>query len=178
MIPASINEKDFRYSFPTEQDLISQKRELDVFISNAMQKLNLKEYPIEINNSVLGGILVRIDERKDYYKYFHSSSDTIMTISKAKELALAVYWIIRYKPFRIKEIKQEEEFYYRFRCSINEVISAFMIIYFVTEVAGVDRAFFTDNKINVLIYDLYNRDISKEAMIMYIESFISDSLVA
>ena len=110
-----------------------------------------------------------------YYKYYHSTDDKVMKISRGKELALLVYWIVKYKPFRIRTITKEEEFYFKYRCSFNEMYAALSIVSFVIEKTSLSAEFFTKNKINTLIYDLFNRDISKEAMIMYVESFMSDN---
>ena len=101
-----------------------------------------------------------------------------MKISRSKEIALLAYWIVKYKPFRIKGIDAEEDFYYTYRCSFNEAFAATMIVSFLMEVNAVQPGFFTSNKLNTMLYDLFNRDISKEAMIMYVEAFIQDGFSA
>lgn len=126
---------------------------------------------------MLCSVAIRVDERKDYYKYFHSTKEATMKISRSKEIALLAYWIVKYKPFRIKSMGAEEEFYCTYRCSFNEVFAAMMIASFLVEVKVVQPDFFTANKLNTMLYDLFNRDISKEAMIMYVESFIPDGFL-
>lgn len=146
-------------------------------VKKYQELLDLERYDIEINYSLLCNVILRVDERKDYYKYFHSTEKATMKISRSKEIALLAYWIVKYKPFRIKGMDAEEDFYCTYRCSFNEAFAAMMIVSFLTEVNAVQPGFFTSNKLNTMLYDLFNRDISKEAMIMYVESFIPDGFL-
>lgn len=173
MIPSTIDEKEFRYQIPPEAELLRYKNYLKELVTVYQEKLSLSGYQIEINYSLLCSIVIRVDERKDYYKYFHSTPEATMRISRGKEVALLAYWIVKYKPFRIKGIAEEENFYCEFRCTFNEVFAAMMILSFLNEETRVEPGFFTAAKVNTMLYDLFNRDISKEAMIMYVESFIA-----
>lgn len=177
MIPKAIDEKDFRYELSPDEELAKQKKKFVENINQVIKKLQISDYCVELNYSLLGSILVRVDERRDYYEYFHSDKDQIMRISRGKEVALNAYWLIKYKPLRIKGIEAEERFYEEFRCSFNEIFAAMLIISFVEEVSDCCDGLFTNGKIKTLIYDLYNRDISKEAMIMYVESFLKEASI-
>ena len=170
MIPGDINEEDFKYQLPPNEWFIEQKRKLENSIKICKEKANLNDYEIEINYLLLLNIFIRVDERTDYFRYFHSETES-MTISQEKEIALDAYWICKYKPFRLKSVDQEEEFYSFYRCSINEVIATMLITFFLCKKNSKLKKYFNENKINTLIYDMFNRDISKEAMIMYVESF-------
>ena len=174
MIPQSINEAEFRYHIPDEADLIEYKNDIKQLVKKYQERLHLEQYEIEINFGLLCNVIIRVDERKDYYKYFHSTAEATMKISRSKEIALLAYWIVKYKPFRIKDIGAEEDFYWTHRCSFNEAFAAMLIASFLLGVEAVPSGFFTSNKINTMLYDLFNRDISKEAMIMYVEAFIPD----
>ena len=118
-------------------------------------------------------IFVRIDERKDYFMYFHSEDDS-MHMSLGKEIALEAYWISKYKPLRMKQIEDEVEFTKKFKVTISDVIAAMLIIAFLIDKDETLDDYFTEKKINTFIYDIFNRDISKEAMIMYVESFLRE----
>ena len=174
MIPNTISENDFRYELLSDRELVSQKVQIEAYLDQVMKKLDISDFTVQLNYSLLGSILVRVDERKDYYKYFHSDEDQIMHISRGKEVALTAYWFVKYKPLRIHTIEAEERFYETFKCSINEVFAAMMIISFAEGVSSCCKGLFTDGKIRTLVYDLFNRDISKEAMIMYVESFLKE----
>jgi len=173
MIPASIKEDEFRYQMPTEADLIQRKREIDSLVKSCCDRMEI-DSEIETNYCLLSNIIIRVDERKDYYQYFHSTDDSIMKISRGKETALLAYWIVKYKPFRFKNIAEEEQFYLDYKCSFNEVFAASIIMSFIVEETDINEEFFTPNKLGVMVYDLFNRDISKEAMIMFVEAFISN----
>lgn len=173
MISDSINENDFRYQIPSEADMIRKKRAIDDLVKSCCDRLEM-DVEVETNNCLLSNIIIRVDERKDYYQYFHSTENSVMKISRGKEIALLAYWIVKYKPFRIKDILQEEQFYLDYKCSFNEVFAASIIMSFIVEETDIDEDFFTPIKLGTMVYDLFNRDISKEAMIMFVEAFISD----
>ena len=171
MIPENIDEKDFKYALPQDDWFISRKREIEQFVNKCKIKAGLERYEIEVNYLLLFNIFIRIDERSDYYKYFHSKEE-VMKMSLEKEVALTAYWITKYKPFCLKNVKQEEDFYFTYKCTISDVLATMLIVFFLCKREPTLKNFFTEKKINTLIYDLFNRDISKEAMIMYVESFV------
>lgn len=106
--------------------------------------------------------------------YFHSEDDS-MHMSLGKEIALEAYWISKYKPLRIKNYEDEIEFTKKYKVTISDVIAAMLIIGFLIDKNEELDSFFTPKKINTLIYDIFNGDISKEAMIMYVESFLTEN---
>lgn len=173
MRPKEIDEKLFRYQLPSEEWLVDKYTEFEEFLVECKKKIEIEEYDIEINHVLLFNVFVRIDERKDYFMYFHSEEDT-MHMSLGKEIALEAYWISKYKPFRIKSLKDEAEFVKKYKVSISDVIAVMLIIGFLIDKRDILDSYFTPKKINTLIYDLFNRDISKEAMIMYVESFLME----
>ena len=175
MIPKEIDEKCFKYKLPPNDWLIIRKREMEDFVKQCKVKANLDKYEIKINYILLLNVFLRVDERSDYYKYFHSK-DEVMNMSLEKELALTVYWITKYKPFCLKNVKQEEDFYLSYKCTISDVLAVMLIVFFLCKRDPNLKKFFTGKKIDTLIYDLFNRDISKEAMIMYVESFAKKAL--
>ena len=173
MKPEGLDEKDFIYLPPTDTWLIKNKRDMEKFVTKCADKIKMESSEIETNYMILLNVFIRIDERADYYQYFHSKNE-IMHMSTEKEVALAAYWIVKYKPFRLKSISKEEDFYYNYKCTINEVIAAMLIISYLCEKIPKLKDYYTENKINTLVYDLLNRDISKEALIMYVESYIKE----
>lgn len=128
MIPPTINEKDFRYRIPPIAELIAYKRKLEQLVGIYRERLGMEEYEVEINYPLLGSIVIRVDERKDYYKYFHSTEKEVMRMSRGKEIALFAYWIVKYKPFRVKGRAAAEDFYCAYKYSFNEIFAAMSII--------------------------------------------------
>lgn len=173
MKPYALEEKDFKYSLPNENWFVDCRRHMDEFVSKLMNKVDFENYEIETNYIALGNVFIRLDERADYFLYFHST-DEPMHMSCEKEVALIAYWVVKYKPFRVKTITREEDFYCEYKCSISDVIAAMLIVSYLCEKNSDFKDFFTAKKINTLIYDLHNRDISKESMIMYVESFVKE----
>lgn len=173
MRPSTISEQDFRYQLPDDEWLLNKYDEFVEFLSECKKKLELEEYDIEINHVLLFNIFIRIDERKDYFMYFHSEDDS-MHMSLGKEIALEAYWISKYQPLRMKNYEDEIEFTKKYKVTISDVIAAMLMIGFLIDKNNELDEFFTPKKINTLIYDIFNRDISKEAMIMYVESFLTE----
>lgn len=168
-----IAEKEFRYQLPEDEWLLKKIEEFEEFLTECKKKLEIENYEVEINHVLLLNIFVRIDERKDYFMYFHSEDDS-MHMSLGKEIALEAYWVSKYQPLRMKKIEDEIEFTKRFKVTISDVIAAMLIIGFLIDKDEKLDGYFTAKKINTFIYDIFNRDISKEAMIMYVESFLNE----
>ena len=173
MKPSSINENDFRYCLPEDEWLINKIVEFESFLTECKRILEIEEVEIEVNHVLMLNVFVRIDERKDYFMYFHSDNDS-MHMSLGKEIALEAYWLSKYQPLRIKDFDEEIDFTKRFKVTVSDVVAALLIIAFLIEYKEELDVFFDEKRINTLIYDIFNRDISKEAMIMYVESFLKD----
>lgn len=172
MLPKKIKENDFRYQFPSDEWLITYKRRIEEFINVCKNTMDdLGKLDIEINYLMLANIFIRINERADYFLYFHSRVDS-MHMSCDKEVALLAFWIVKYKPFRIKGMSEEEQFYEDHGCSINEMLAALLMVFYICKKVPKMNKYFSEKKLRTLVYDLTNRDISKEALIMYVDSFI------
>lgn len=169
----NINEDDFRYFLPEDEWLVNKLIEFESFLTECKRILEIEEVEIEINYVLMMNVFVRIDERKDYFMYFHSENDS-MHMSLGKEIALEAYWLSKYQPLRIKDFEKEIDFTKQFKVTISDVIAAMLIIAFLTEYDESLNSFFDEKRINTLVYDIFNRDISKEAMIMYVESFLKE----
>lgn len=171
MKPSCIEEKDFRYCLLSKQEVITDKREMETFVAKVKEALALDAYSIEINYPLLCTVFIRVDERADYFMYFHSKEDT-MHMSRGKEIALQAFWITKYKPFRLNTAEQEMDFFRNYRCSVNEVIAVMLIASYLCRENPMLKTYFSETRIENLIYDMFNRDISKEALIMYVESHL------
>jgi len=168
-----IDEKNFKYELPEDEWLASKIEEFEEFLEWCKEKLELGEFELEINHVLLINVFVRIDERKDYFMYFHSEGNP-MHMSLEKEIALEAYWLSRYQPVRIKKIEDEIRFTKSFRVTISDVIATMLIVAFLVDKKESLDEYFTEKRINALIYNMFNRDISKEAMIMYVEAFLDE----
>jgi len=176
MIPENIQEKDFRYRPVSPQYLYdSYNKYIEHFelYKESMAKAN-EPYKSQIvtNVHILYQIIERIDERSDYYMYFHSSERHPMRMSQTKEIALFCYWLVKYKPLSFESMDDESHFFAENGCSINETYAAYALMSFIVGLNQDNERFFYDDSLVTLVYSLANRDISKEAFILYVESFI------
>jgi len=116
----------------------------------------------------------RIDQRADYYLYFHSDPKSPMKMSQTKEIALMVFWILKYKPLSLPSHKANDLFIHK-NCTINEYFAIYCIISYAKEISSRNDiiSYFCQKNIDVIVYNFMHRDISKEAMICYIDSLMN-----
>ncbi|MDR3294475.1 MAG: hypothetical protein LBT26_01420 [Clostridiales Family XIII bacterium] len=122
-------------------------------------------------------IYKRIDQRADYYLYFHTDPnrpDKPMEMSQTKEMSLMAFWVLKYKPLSLPVLKAYSLFNQK-NCTINEYFAAYCIISYAKEISSRSdiMSYFTPKNIDVLVYSFMHRDISKEAMICYVESLLN-----
>jgi len=119
-------------------------------------------------------LLVRIDQRRDYYHYFHSGK-TKMIMSQEKNAALLAYWLIKYKPL-YQNKKAMQDYFRKNRYTINESFALSVLKYTLMSIhkdkKSFIRDFFSPKNNNVILYNLMHRDMSKEAFILYVTSLI------
>lgn len=125
---------------------------------------------IYINENTVMAIIAKVDQRKRYFKYFHG-----LDISEYKEVALTVFWYIKLKPICMasQEIVAQDlkEF-----DSINEKLAVYYIIstlrgMLIEKNIPTERLDSLPKKyIKELIYSFTYRDISKEALILLVET--------
>lgn len=175
MISGKIDVNDFKYQSLSNEEL--QKKcetflnTVDVFVEYN-KIVNNVVYDIECNVPMIYDIIERIDQRKDYFHYFHSKESSVTEISQAKEVGLLCYWISKYKPLRFKNFFDEQEYYLHKGYSINESFAVFIMESFVLDVKEEAAFFFTENNKTNFVYSLFNRDFSKEALMTFTDSFV------
>lgn len=116
----------------------------------------------------------RIDQRSDYYLYFHSDPQKPMEMSQAKEVALMAFWVIKYKPLSLPYHGLNRLFNKK-NCTINEFFAVFCVAACAKELSPRKDivSYFTPQNIDNLVYNFMHRDISKEAMICFVESLLN-----
>ena len=171
----NIEEKHFKYTSPFPEDYFKFDKIIRMSLSAFIEKINIPKESISMNNRLLIDIHTRIDQRKDYYQYFHSDKEYITYMSQAKEVALLCYWIVKYKPLTMTN-ELMENFSITHNCTINEMFAYYIMKSFIScyyENRDVDYAkFFNTNTKNVIIYNFMHRDMNKEFFILYITSLI------
>lgn len=141
---------------------------LDDFSNTVKMKAEL-----EVNIPTLFRICTRVDQRKDYYMYYHSDEEKVMHMSHEKEMGLWAYWVSKYKPVRFSKMEQERLFYLNNGCSVSDAFAAYIIISIVCNSNNARAKYFDKNRVAKLYYDLSNRDFCKEAIISKIDDLIA-----
>jgi hypothetical protein len=173
--PEKLSDKEFKYTTPLPVEYKIFLKKIDYIINEFVIEHKFKKEDIIINRGILIDLHKRIDQRKDYYQYFHSDENKSTYMSEAKENALLCYWTIKYKPFSLNN-EIAEKIYIKKSTTINEMFALFCIRKFVIgyyKTKNVDwTKFFTDENQYILIYNFMQRDLSKEAFILLVTSLI------
>ena len=156
-----------KYSPLAVSDVIKEIQDLELVWNNFIEKYERTPYKeFLLNKEDLIEIIKRVDKRKDYYFYFHEIDDGNM--SEYKEVALKSYWIIKFKPFHMKNRLSDLYEY------VNEQFALYLIFSILhRELENVGRKLRlpSERYIKDFLYSMKYHDISKEAMIDIIESF-------
>lgn len=175
MISNKMNEEDFVYNLPPVKDTQIFLLKFDEYLTLFSNRLGIEKSTIFFNTPLLIEIHTRIDQRYDYYRYYHSEGGKPTLMSQAKEMALLCYWVTKYKPL-FQEKSSMESYYARNFCTINEMFALFIIKSFVLEVCnGKEEAllsFFSPDNNYVMVYNFMHRDMSKESFILFVTSLL------
>lgn len=181
MIPEKyISSDNFRYNSVDPEFLVEGvdkfTKNFQIYKETAKTLFEKYSTDFRINTPMLYRILERIDQRKDYYLYFHSNHEYAMKMSQTKEIALFCYWLIKYKPIAFSKAYEEFNFFESYGYTVNEMYAAFLLMSFVMGLEEDNVKYFSEESIFTLTYSLSNREISKEALILYIESFLIEGV--
>ena len=119
---------------PLSPQIATEKMDtLQDMISAFLDKSTLDRDDIECNDILLLKTILRIDQRSDYFVYFHSTINSngdieVDEMSQYKQIALLCFWIIKYKPLRIKDVQKELLYYKYNHCTINEAFAAYIFV--------------------------------------------------
>lgn len=161
------------------EDITFQMNKIQKLFDDFLDKSTLNRENIICNDELINSIVIRIDQRKYYYKYYHSQvldgDIDLRNISQVKEIALLCYWLIKYKPFMILDKKLSRNYYAEWGCGVNEVFAAYIFITFAYKHSKgvIYKKYYKSNEFKEeLIYSFAERDISKEAMILLLASIV------
>lgn len=127
----------------------------------AKNDASLTEHDIFINEYNLIECIERVSKRKFYYKVFHG----IEHLAEFKEVALLSFWICKLKPFVITKLDSP------LCASTNELFSIHLAYCMLRACKEYADSFSYPDDITVknLVYALKYQDLSKEALIQYME---------
>lgn len=165
-----MSKENFRYQPLRENELQilweKHKEIIESFVSNNQYDSN----NIYINENIVMAIIAKVDQRRRYFKYFHG-----LDMSEYKEVALICFWYIKLQPICIvsKDVVAKD---LRVYDSINEKLAVYYLLATLRCMLN-EKQLSTDlldalpkKYINEMVYSFTYRDISKEALILLIES--------
>lgn len=171
MLPKGITEEDFIYNSLDARQVLDFYNKFNELLKDFAHTIK-QSGKLEVNLPIIGRISIRVDQRKDYYMYYHSTEKEIMRMSHEKEMALWSYWVSKYKPVRFVNSEDDEVFFSTHGCTISDAFAAYIIISIVCANNKKRAKYFSDKVVRDLYYDLANRDFSKEALISRVEDLI------
>lgn len=137
---------------------------------NFVQENGYNPSDLAISETAVYQIITKVDQRKQYFSYFHH-----LDISDFKEIALYAFWIVKLAPLYFKEGTDTSNSSLPYE-SLNPKFAVYLIVKKVKSLANSDvqrnriNKFFSASYIYELVYSLTYRDISKEAMILLMET--------
>lgn len=113
-----------------------------------------------INILALRETFERVHQREDYFRRYHKN----LKMSNFKEVGLIAFWLVKLKPFHIKEGFFDEFFDFK----INEEFALYFIFNSIARYASEQNKKYNLKRINKdlyneLLYTMQYRDLSKEA---------------
>lgn len=122
---------------------------------------SLSEHDVFINEYNLLEVVERVSKRKYYYKVFHG----IEHLSEFKEVALLCFWICKLKPFVVLNPES------LLCASTNELFSIYLVECLLTACKKYSTNFHYPDQITIknIVYSLKYQDLTKEALIQYME---------
>lgn len=165
-----MSKDNFRYQPLHESEVQKLWEKHKSIIENFVTKNKYETDCIYINENTVMAVIAKVDQRKRYFKYFHG-----LNMSEYKEVALICFWYIKLRPICMasKEASIKSEKAYD---SINEKLAVYYLLS--TFRCMLEEAKLPTQQIdrlpkkylNELIYSFTYRDVSKEALILLVES--------
>lgn len=165
-----INNTKPRY---TRQDPADLYEELMMFSSEMDNFFEESGFPEDVQYYVsrraMIDMVVPTDKRKAYYYYFHN-----MRINECKVAALYAYWILKYRPITLTDVRYESS---RAALCINEAFAIYVIYATLRRVHGYKQSYTGPNSYyEKLMYSFRFRNLSIDAMILLVESIGKDTM--
>lgn len=178
MVRDEIKDK-FAYKFLSYEEKAELMTKIRNLFDNFLSSSTLCSEDVDCNDVILCDIATRIDQRTDYYQYFHSKIDgqeiDVRHMSQVKSIALLCYWITKYKPFWIIDKDLSQEYYSRYHADVNDMFAAYIFVSFVYKYypnEDTKEYYHSNDYKRELVYSFSERDISKESMVLMLASIV------
>lgn len=161
---------DFRYEPLSEDEYEALWNKHKNVIECFIQKNKYSAKNLYLNKNIILEIISKVDQRKKYFQYYHG-----LDMSEFKEVSLIIFWYIKLKPISISNYdasaRNKKEF-----DAINEKLAFFYLIRTYRKLLEKSHKStkildnLPDEYIREILYSFEFRDISKEALILLVES--------
>jgi len=134
------------------------------------KKNELKQH-IDVNELAVKDIIVQVDKRKAYYKVFHDYTKK-EPVDELKEAALTAYWLLKYKPFTVAVLSQDEQMDDIRIIDINNSFTMFVILSTIKKVLWTQKSMefsLNETTIKIMYHAVKNWDLSKESLTLLLE---------
>lgn len=168
-----LTDKSLKYTKPAEDYYQKQAEKINELFCLFLDAKGYTYDNIQVDLETIYDIITRIDKREDYFSYFHN-----ININEFKRGALTCYWINKLRPFHyvVPDNDKGNEAIRKIAANINESFCCYIINSiiqkFCPELLDEKRAKFSKKFIGDFEYSLRYRDLSKEALILYVEQFL------
>lgn len=150
------------YASPSVEVLYKEYSILINLFYEYADKNHIDRENIQVNEKLLGDILVRVDKRQDYFLIYHDTH-----INEFKKSALIAYWIIKFHPFFILDENGEKS-----SLNVNEGFAAFLCLGSIAEYYKRNnlKLELTEEYRDKFMYALKYWDLSKESFMLIVET--------
>lgn len=151
----------FVYVKPKKEIIYEEYESLCILFSDYVNKRkDVTVNQIHVDLKQIYKVIVRVDERKEYFKIFHSG----MAIDELKEIALYGYWITKLQPFLLLDETSVD----MMSLNLNEGFVTYLLISTLKALCGKTgkNISITNNLAKNLMYGIQHWDLSKESMML------------
>lgn len=165
-----MNNKSFRYASLSQNELQKRwnqhKNIIEGFINDNSYETNY----LYVNEDAVVSVITKVDQRKEYFKFFHG-----LNMSEYKEAALIAFWYIKLQPIKLRSEQFTHKGLKEYD-AINEKLAVYCILrtlrimLYKSNKPTDELDSLSKKYIKELIYTFTYRDISKEALILLMET--------
>lgn len=170
MVKTLMNDNNFRYTPLSEDEYKALWDKHISIIENFIKNNGYDPSDLYVNEKSVLSIIAKVAQRSKYFQYFHG-----LNMSEFKEVSLICFWYIKLKPICIANDSNSKRQSLEYE-AINEKLALYYLLSTYRSMLGKQNLPTTvlDNLpkeyIREILYSFEYRDISKEALILLVES--------
>ena len=164
------DEEYFAYVSPSPEEVYAGVQDiLDIF-SEYLKARGLTPLDGRADNFILGRIIVRVDQRNEYFKIYHANT----RLSEMRRAGLLAYWILKYRPFGIETADKSK---WQNKLKVNEAVALHMILGMVSKLAHGNseiKLMVSPEYCRKILHGFREQELSKEAFMIVADSLLEN----